>query len=71
MQEVLRITFLLALSIAAAAQQSSAPAGTNPAAESEIKALELKLAVSLPSRARPSASNLSLPRGRQCYKFRC
>ena len=41
---VLRIVLLLAVGAIAAAQQSSLRADTNPAAEGEIKALELKLA---------------------------
>jgi len=44
MQTVSTITVLLALSLALAAQPSGVHADVNPAAEGEIKALELKLA---------------------------
>jgi ketosteroid isomerase-like protein len=44
MQKVFTITVLLALSLALAAQQPGVRADANPAAEGEIKALELKLA---------------------------
>jgi len=44
MRHVFIITVLLALSLALCAQQPGAHADANPAAESEIKALELKLA---------------------------
>lgn len=44
MRNLLRITAGLALSIAAFGQQPAMRADTNPAAESEVKALQLKLA---------------------------
>lgn len=44
MRDVLCIALLLAASAAAPAQQAAVRADTNPAAEAEIKALELKLA---------------------------
>src|SRR5467141_2859599 len=44
MRSVFTITVLLAFSIALSAQQPGAHAETNPVAEGEIKALELKLA---------------------------
>jgi len=44
MRHVFIITVLLALSLALSAQPQGAHADTNPAAEGEIKALELKLA---------------------------
>jgi hypothetical protein len=44
MRNVFTITVLLAFSIASSAQQPGAHADANPAAEGEIKALELKLA---------------------------
>lgn len=44
MRRFLRITAMLALSIAAFGQQPAVRADTNPAAESEVKALQLKLA---------------------------
>src|ERR1700694_892846 len=44
MRNVFTITVLLAFSIALSAQQPGAHADANPVAESEIKALELKLA---------------------------
>ena len=43
MQKILIITFLLALSVSLAAQQPGVHADTNAVADSEIKALELKL----------------------------
>lgn len=44
MREILKITAMLALSMAAFGQQAALGADTNPAAESEVKALQLKLA---------------------------
>lgn len=44
MREILRITAMLALSAAAFGQQPAMRADTNPAAESEVKTLQLKLA---------------------------
>ena len=44
MRNIFIITVLLALSLALSAQQPGAHADANPAAEGEIKALELKLA---------------------------
>ena len=44
MRKILIITFLLVLSASLTAQQPSVHADANPAAEGEIKALELKLA---------------------------
>ncbi len=44
MRKIFIITFLLALSASITAQQPSLRADTNPTAEGEIKALELKLA---------------------------